>query len=100
MKKRLSPGQKAAIALAALKGEKTINELSGIYQIHPTQINRWKKTALEELPKLFTDPRKKESADKDKLISELYKVIGQRETELAWLKKKLHLEPPREIIPD
>ena len=100
MKKYLKASQKAAIVLAALKGEKTVNELSSLYQVHPTQIKRWKKTAEESLAGIFKDKRKKEGKNKDKLIDELYKIIGQRETELAWLKKKLHLEPPREIISD
>ena len=94
--KKLSPKQKASIALAALRGEK-ISKLSSDYQIHPNQIGKWKKTAEEELEALFADRRKKENYSKDRIIDELYKTIGQREVEISWLKKKYNLELPREI---
>lgn len=94
MKKTIySDKQKAQVALDTLKGEKTINQISSHYQIHPTQIQRWKTVALEGLPGLFSHNDKKDKAllEKDKLIDELYKIIGQRETELDWLKKKLNI---------
>lgn len=86
-----SDKQKAQVVLDALKGEKTINQISSQYQIHPTQIQRWKTIALEGLPKLFgqNDGQGKTLSEKENLIEELYKIIGQREAELSWLKKKL-----------
>jgi transposase-like protein len=86
-----SDKQKAQVALEALKGEKTINQISSQYQIHSTQIQRWKTIALENLPCLFNqnDGQGKVLAEKEKLIEELYKIIGEREAELSWLKKKL-----------
>lgn len=93
--KRLTPKQKAHIALSALKGEK-ISKLSSDYQIHANQINRWKKTAEEEIESLFADKRRKENKSKDRMIDELYRTIGQREVEISWLKKKFGLEIPRQ----
>ena len=93
MRKKHTPGQKVAIVLETLKGEKTINELAGEYGVHPTQIHEWSKRATEGLSTLFTDGRTNQGKSQDRLISELYQVIGERETELAWLKKKLHLDP-------
>lgn len=46
---------------------------------------------------MFFDKRKKENYSKEKTIEELYKIIGQREVEISWLKKKFNLELPREI---
>lgn len=89
MKKVFTPKQKADVALAAIKGEQTINQLSSIYQVHPTQIANWKKIALESLPDVFTDKRSKENLSQEKLIEELYRQIGQSKVELDWLKKKL-----------
>jgi len=91
-----SDKQKAQVALDALKGEKTINQISAQYQVHPTQIQRWKTVAYEGLPGLFgqNDRQGKALAEKEKLIEELYKIIGQRETELNWLKKKLNIFNP------
>lgn len=94
--KKLSPKQKASIALAALKGEK-ISKLSSNYQTHPNQVVRWKKLVEDEIETLFIDKRKKENYSKDRIIDELYKTIGQREVEISWLKKKYKLELPREI---
>lgn len=89
MRKIFTPQQKAHVALVAIKNEKTITQIASAYEVHPTQVGLWKKTAEEGLPRLFTDKRKKENADQERIIDELYKTIGQRDMELAWLKKKL-----------
>ncbi len=94
--KKLSPKQKASIALAALRGER-ISKLSSDYGVHPNQISKWKKQAEEEMEILFADKRKKENHSKDRIIDELYKTIGQRDVEISWLKKKFKLELPGEI---
>ena len=94
--KKLSPKQKASIALAALRGEK-ISKLSSDYEVHPNQIGKWKKQAEEEMEILFADKRKKENHSKERIIEELYKTIGQRDMEISWLKKKFKLELPAEI---
>jgi transposase len=93
--KKHTPKTKASIALAALRGEK-IAKLSGEYHVHPNVITNWKKTVEEGLETLFADKRKKENKSKDQMIEELYKIIGQREVEISWLKKKFKLELPRE----
>lgn len=89
MRKVFTPKQKAEVALAALKGEQTTAQIASTYEVHPTQIAAWKKQALEGMTEVFSDKRKKENQDQDKLIEELYKTVGQRDIELAWLKKKL-----------
>jgi len=94
MKKTIySDKQKAQVALEALKGEKTINQISSQYQVHSTQIQRWKTVVAEGLPGLFSKDSKKDKSleEKEMLIEELYKIIGQRETELNWLKKKFSI---------
>lgn len=92
MKKQFTPLQKASIAVAAIKGDKTVSQISSSYQVHPTQVRQWERIAKEGLSSLFGDKRKNSDKDKDELIEELYKLIGQRDTELDWLKKKLHLD--------
>ncbi len=78
------------MAVAAIRGEKTISELASEYGVHPTVINRWKKQALESLPQtMSTDGR---SVEQEELISRLYQEIGQLKVELDWLKKKSGLE--------
>ena len=89
MKKQFSAETKAAVALAAIKGEQTMNQISAAYEAHPTQVGVWKKQATDGLKDIFSDKRKKEHQTNEQLIAELYKAIGQRDMELAWLKKKL-----------
>ena len=45
---------KAKVALEALKGVKTIAQLSSEYGVHPNQIRQWKKRLLKELPEIFS----------------------------------------------
>lgn len=93
MKKVFTPQQKAAVALEAIKGDRTINQIASAYEVHPSQIQSWKKVAQENLSILFTDKRRKEGKPEQNLIDELYRTIGQRDIELGWLKKKFQLEP-------
>ena len=89
-RKRYDAAFKARVALEAIKGERTIAEIASATGVHPNQISKWKKQALEELPGLFTGGRKKER-DSEELESELYKQIGQLKVELDWLKKKYRM---------
>jgi len=82
---------KARVALEAVKGEKTLAELSSEYAVHANQIGQWKKQLVEELPALFSDRKKKVEREREELESELYKQIGQLKVELDWLKKKSKL---------
>lgn len=50
-----------------------------------------------EAESIFADKRKKENYSKDRIIEELYKIIGQRDVEISWLKKKFKLELQGEI---
>jgi putative transposase len=88
MRKGYEGSFKAKVALEALKGEKTLAQLSSEFGVHANQIRQWRKQLLDELPKLFSDRRQKGEQEKDDLISELYRQIGQLKVEVDWLKKK------------
>lgn len=88
MRKRFDGPFKARVALAAVKGDKTIAAIASQYDVHPNQIRQWKKHLLAELPSLFTGKRKRVEADHEELEAELYRQIGQLKVELDWLKKK------------
>ena len=45
---------KAKVALEAIRGERTVNELAADYGVHPVQITQWKRVALEALPDIFS----------------------------------------------
>ena len=79
---------KARVALEALKGHKTINELVSHFGVHPTQINKWKKQSQNELPQIFSNRHEKREQDHEALQAQLYQQIGQLKVELDWLKKK------------
>jgi putative transposase len=82
---------KTKVALEAVKREKTLAQLSSEFGVHANQIRQWRKQLLEELPRLFSDRRKKEDRDREGLLSELYQQIGQLKVELDWLKKKFQI---------
>lgn len=94
MHKTFTTNQKAQIAIAVLKGEQSIAKIASENEVHPTQVNQWAKIAKDGLPLLFADKRKNEYQELHDKIDQLYKIIGQRDLELDWLKKKLHLDTP------
>jgi len=90
MKKQFSNEFKGKVALEALKGEKTVSQISSDYGVHPTQIGYWKKTVQQGLAGLFSGKKSRADENQEKLIEELYKTIGQLKMENDWLKKKLN----------
>ena len=75
---------KAKVAIEAIKGEKTVNEIASTYEVHPHQVRQWKKQALEKLPEAMADSRTKgarrgPSVDEEKL----HQKIGQQAVEIA-----------------
>lgn len=88
MRKTIGSAIKAKVALAALKGDKTMGELSSEFEVHPNQISKWKRRVLEELPKLFERKSDNKGEQPDPAVDELYKQIGQLQVENGWLKKK------------
>jgi putative transposase len=90
-RKRFSAELKAKVAVEALKGVRTTNELASLFRVHPTQIAMWKKRVLEGLPGLFSDGRRRDGEDEAALQAHLYQQIGQLKVELDFLKKKAGL---------
>jgi transposase-like protein len=86
-RKHHSAAFKAQVALAAIKGDKTVNELAAQYEIHPTLIHGWKKQLLSGAETVFASGVKIPSATEDK-SAELYEQIGRLKVELDWVKKK------------
>ena len=89
MRKRYPENFKAKVAVAAIKSEDTIAELSSKFEVHRAQIMRWKKEALTALPDVFSTAKDRKKQDPEKLIEELYNQIGRLKVENDWLKKNI-----------
>ena len=88
---------KARVAVEAIAGHKTVNEISGEYGVHASQIHKWKKQALEHLPEVLDDSRRSRRDAHEAVESRLYQQIGQLTMEVEYLKKKLGLCPSRSV---
>jgi transposase-like protein len=92
-RRRHSAEFKAKVALEAIRAERTVNELAGLYQVHPSQIAAWKRRVLEGVAELFGEDRQKLQKSDDELKAQLYQQIGELKVELDFLKKKSGLLP-------
>ena len=90
-RKNYSAEMKAKIALEAIKGQRTINEISSHYDVHPNQVMNWKKQAMDQMASSFGVRAQKAAKDEEIEKAQLYQQIGQLKVELDWLKKKVGL---------
>jgi len=79
---------KARVALEAVKGTKTLAQLSSAYGIHPTVIAQWKRQLVAGAPAVFGSGSGNGKSHED-LTAPLYQEIGRLKMEVDWLKKKL-----------
>lgn len=89
MNKRHSKEFKAKVAIDALRGEKTIQEIAQKYEVHPNQVTLWKKQLIDNATSAFDkDGKDKDLEESEKKQDELYSQIGQLKVENDFLKKK------------
>jgi len=87
-RRKFSAEFKTKVAIEAIRGLKTLNELSSEYEVHPNQISKWKKQLLIQAPQIFKDRLNCDNNQEGKKVEKLYQEIGQLQVELNWLKKK------------
>lgn len=87
-RKTFSKDFKAKVAIAALKGHQTANEIASELEVQVTQVNSWKKQLTANASELFSRDSDKQQADHEQEAGKLYEQIGRLKVEVDWLKKK------------
>jgi putative transposase len=87
-RKSHSAAFKAQVALAAIKGDRTITELAGRFGVHPTLIHNWRKQLLAGAEEVFGNGHRAAASEAEAVQAQLYEQIGRLQMELEWLKKK------------
>ena len=88
-RRKHNPSFKARVALEALKGEETIAELANRFEIHPSQIRKWKNSLAEGAAGIFGDDQAQKKKDDTNLVARLYQQIGQLKVEKDFLESVL-----------
>jgi transposase len=88
-RRKFSAEFKAKVVLEALKDRMTIEELARKHELHPTQINTWKREAIANMASVFSGDKSEGQVDIEQQTEKLYAQIGQLKVENDFLKKKL-----------
>jgi transposase len=86
-RKGYSKAFKAQVAIAAIKGQKTANELASECAVHVSQINDGKKQALAGRPEVFSLRQHRDAEEREAECDRLYQQIGTLQVEVEWLNK-------------
>jgi transposase-like protein len=87
-RRQYSADWKAKVALEAIKGQRTVQEIASHYEVHPTLVTHWKKQLLEGAAEIFSNSKRVAAEADEELKAELYQQIGKLQVEVDWLKKK------------
>ena len=88
-RRKHSPSFKAKVALEALKGEETIAELANRFEVHPSQIRKWKSSLAEGAANIFGEDHARKKNEDENLVARLYQQIGQLKVEKDFLENVL-----------
>ena len=87
-RQRHSAAFKAKVALEAIKGMKTRQEIATEFSVHPGQVSVWKKELLENIGDVFSNKKARADREHEEEKAVLFEQIGRLQMELEWLKKK------------
>ena len=88
-RRRFTADFKARVALDALRGDKTIQEIATRHKVHPNQVSTWKRQAMDGLGAVFSNGADKGRMDHDDEVHDLHAKIGQLTMERDFLAKGL-----------
>jgi transposase len=88
-RRRFSADFKARVALDALRGDKTIQEIATKHKVHPNQVSTWKRQAMDGLGEVFSNGADRAGQDHEAEVHELHAKIGQLTVERDFLAKGL-----------
>lgn len=90
IRKRFDAEFKSRVALEAIKGNKTVAELSSEYKVHSTQIANWKRQALAGIKEFFSHGTRTHAEESERKMGELFAQIGKLKVENDFLKKTVY----------
>ena len=84
-RRRFSGDLKAKVALEALRGDRTLQEITSKHQVHPNQVSTWKRQAIEGLGEVFSNGVDRRRRDHESEVRELHAKIGELTVERDFL---------------
>ena len=88
-RRRFTGDFKARVALEALRGDKTVQEIAAKHKVHPNQVSAWKRQAIEGLGEVFSSGVDRERQDHESELHDLHAKIGQLTVERDFLARGL-----------
>lgn len=88
-RRRFTGEFKARVALEALRGDKTVQEIASKHKVRPNQVSSWKRQAMDGLSAVFSNGADRERQDHESEVRELYAKIGQLTVERGFLSRGL-----------
>ena len=88
-RRRFTADFKARVALDALRGDKTIQEIAAKHKVHPNQVSTWKRQAMDGLGEVFSNGADRALRDHDSEVHDLHAKIGQLTVERDFLARGL-----------
>ena len=96
-RRRFTADFKAGVALDALRGDQTIQEIASRHKVHPNQVSKWKRQALDGLGAVFANGAGNAGADHEAEVHDLHAKIGQLTVERDFLARGLERVGPRNV---